>query len=298
MTPRSDSPRLAGVELGGTNAVMVLGHGTSIAERHSFRVSGPDETLNAIAGQLRQWQPEALGIATFGPIRVDPSAADHGSILKTTKPGWSDAQILSHLAAAVDGPARIHTDVVGAALAEGRLGAARGCSDFVYITIGTGIGLGIIANGQPVVGRLHPEGGHLRVRRAAGDDFAGTCPFHGDCLEGLASGPALAARFGGNAALAPDDDPFWAFVVDSLAEACASLMLLLASERIIFGGGVTAGRPWIAARVAAAVEAKLARYLPPLPARAFVTAELGTDAGPTGALLLAEQAYLAGLANL
>jgi fructokinase len=297
MTMPSDAPRLAGVELGGTNAVLVLGQGTSIVARQRFDVAGPDETLAAIAGQLRAWRPQALGIASFGPISLDPKAASYGSILATTKPGWSGTPILARLAAAVDGPAFIHTDVVGAALAEGRFGAARDCRDFVYITIGTGIGFGIIANGQPVLGTLHPEGGHLHVRRLPDDDFAGVCPFHGDCLEGLCSGPALGARFG-NALVASDDDPRWDAVVDALAEACASLRLLLATQKIIFGGGVIAGRPWLPSRIAAAVEAKVGAYLPAAADESITFAALGTDAGPTGALILAEQAYLTGLARL
>ena len=297
MTRPSDPPRLAGVELGGTNAIMVLGEGTRIVERRRFDVTTPDQTLAAVADQLRSWRPSALGIASFGPIRVDPAAEDHGSILATTKPGWSGAAVLSRLAAAVDGPARIHTDVVGAALAERRFGAARGCDDFVYITIGTGIGVAIIANGRPVVGTLHPEGGHIRLPRLAGDDFAGICAFHGDCLEGLCSGPAIGARFG-DAVAAADDDPRWAPVVDTLAEACATLRLLLATERIILGGGVTAGRPWLPERIESAVADKVSAYLPTWPSGSICIAALGTDAGPTGAIILAEQAYQTGLANL
>ena len=293
----SKPPRLAGVELGGTNAVVVLGQGTEIVERRRFGVTGPDETLTAIADQLREWSPQALGVASFGPISVDPMAANYGTILQTTKPGWSGAPVLARLAAAVDGPACLHTDVVGAALAEGRYGAAYAIDDFVYITVGTGIGFGIIANGQPVIGTLHPEGGHLRIRRLPEDDFAGVCPFHGDCLEGLCSGLALSARFG-DAQAASDDDPRWDAVVDALAEACVSLRLLLATRKIIFGGGVIAGRPWLPSRIAAAVEVKVGAYLPPAATDAITLAALGTDAGPTGALVLAEQAYLTGLAEL
>ena len=293
----SDPPLLAGVELGGTNAVVVLGQGTSIVERRRFDVTGPDETLSAVAAQLRVWRPQALGIASFGPISVDPKATNYGTILATTKPGWSNASVRDRLATAVDGPTHIHTDVVGAALAEGRFGAAQGCDDFVYITIGTGIGFGIIANGQPVLGTLHPEGGHLRVRRVAGDAFPGACAFHGDCLEGLCSGPALGARFG-DALAAADDHPRWFPVVDALAEACATLLLLLAPRRIIFGGGVTAGRPWLPTRIEAAVADKIGAYLPAVAPRTITGAALGTDAGPTGALILAERAYQIGLANL
>ncbi len=292
-----NEPRLAGVELGGTNAVMVLGAGTRIVERHRLKSTSPDETLGAIADKLREWRPDALGIASFGPVRLDPSASDYGTILQTPKPGWSGAAVRRQLAAAIEGPVAIQTDVVGAALAEGRFGAARDCRDFVYITIGTGIGVGIIANDQPVLGTLHPEGGHLRIRRLGADSFSGVCVFHGDCLEGLCSGPALGARFG-DALAASDGDSRWEYVVDALAEACATLRLLLATERIVFGGGVMAGRPWLAERIAATVDSKIGNYLPTAPRDWIRVAGLGTDAGPTGALILAEQAYQTGLANL
>ena len=293
----NNQPRLAGVELGGTNAIVVLGSGMRIVERHRIDVTSPDETLTAIARQLRCWNPQALGIASFGPVRIDPNADDYGTILATTKPGWSFTPILQPLAAVVDGPALISTDVIGAALAEVRFGAARDCRDSVYITIGTGIGIGIIANGQPILGTLHPEGGHLAVRRLAGDTFPGACVFHGDCLEGLCSGLALGARFG-DALAASDDDPRWDYVVDALAEACVTLRLLLATERIVLGGGVVTGRPWLAGRIAAAANAKIGPYLPPAPPDWIVLAGLGTDAGATGALILADQAYQTGLANL
>lgn len=286
----ADGPPIAGVELGGTNAIVVLGAGTFIVKRVRLPTGGAEDTLDAIYQQLAQWNAKALGIASFGPICLDPQLPDYGTMLATPKPGWSNAAILAALSPAVAGPVAIHTDVVAAAIAEGRFGAARGCRDFVYITIGTGVGAGVIVNGLPVTGRLHPEGGHVRVRRLAGDAFLGTCPFHGDCLEGLASGPSLAARFGQDPASVADNDARWDIVVDALAEFCSSLLLLLSSERVIFGGGVAAARPWMPGRIAAAVEVKLAQYLPPIPAGTFIAAELGTDAGPTGALLLAQHA--------
>jgi fructokinase len=293
----SRPPRLAGVELGGTNAVLVLGEGMRIVERVTLPVGGADDTLAAVREQLQRWAPRALGIASFGPICVDPTAANYGTMLATPKPGWSGARVRDTLAPAVDGPAALHTDVTAAALAEGRFGAAQGCRDFVYMTIGTGIGLGIIANGAPVVGRLHPEGGHISVRRVGGDAFAGVCPFHGDCLEGLASGPAIAARYGGDAALLGDDDPCWDPVVDALAEACATLLLILSSQKIILGGGVAMGRQWLPARVARAVGTKLANYPGPLAPGALCVAALGTNAGPTGALMLAENSFQASFSN-
>jgi fructokinase len=174
------------------------------------------------------------------------------------------------------------------------LGAARGLEDLVYITVGTGVGMGIIAGGRPVTGRMHPEAGHLRVPRLPGDDFAGVCLFHGDCLEGLASGPAIAARTGMTADVLPQDHPAWLPVADALAEGIAALMLTLACERIVIGGGVGLGRPHLLAMAKARIAAKLGGYLPSLDdaeiGAMIVPAALGSDAGPLGALALAELA--------
>ena len=285
--------RLAAVELGGTNALLALAEDGRVVDRRALAVGAPGATLGAIAGELRRWNGEgaieALGIASFGPIRVDRQAPDHGRMLATPKPGWSDADVLGSLAAAVAGPAVIHTDVTAAALAEGQAGAARGCSDHVYMTVGTGVGIGVIAGGRPVVGAMHPEGGHLPVRRQSGDGFAGACPFHGDCLEGLVSGPALAARCGGDPAVLGDDHPVWTPVADALAEACAILFTLLATQRIVIGGGVVRHRPWLIPAVAKRCGERLGVYL-----RFFAEDHLCAphfpDAGLRGALLLAEQA--------
>ncbi|HVF36555.1 MAG TPA: ROK family protein [Sphingomicrobium sp.] len=295
MEDRRSEARLAGVELGGTNAIVVLGRGTEIVERKRFTVGAPHATLAAIEEQLRHWtevEPiAALGIASFGPIELDPANPSYGQILLTPKPGWAGAGVLAQLQEAIDCPALVHTDVTAAALAEGRFGAARGCSDFIYMTIGTGIGVGIITGGRPVIGRLHPEAGHMRVRRVDRDSFAGSCPIHMDCLEGLAAGPALAARAGKAGEWLTNDDSVWASVVDALAEGCANLFLTLASERIVLGGGVANGRAWLADAVGRSTAAKLGGYLPFVVDQApVVMAALGADAGPRGALLLAEQA--------
>lgn len=294
----NDAPRLVGVELGGTKAIVVLGHGTEIAERAWISVTDAGGTLGAVAEQLREWRGtgpiDALGIASFGPIVIQPNGPGFGHMLATSKPGWEGADVFAELQRAANCPAAIHTDVTAAALAEGEYGAARGCSDHVYMTIGTGIGIGIIAGGRPLTGQLHPEGGHVRVHRMPGDTFEGVCPFHGDCFEGLASGPALAARAGRPGSELGDDDPAWLPVVDAIAEACANLFLNLASERIVIGGGVIVDRPWLVDAVSRSAARKLGGYLPFVTDRApIVAAELGADAGPRGALLLAERALKA-----
>jgi fructokinase len=287
--------RLAGVELGGTNANLVLGTPKEIVERCRLEVTDGADTLNRIADQLQKWhqaQPiEALGIASFGPLQLDSGQADYGHVVATVKPRWDGADVLGTLERALGCPAIIHTDVTGAALAEGAFGAAIGCHDFVYITVGTGIGMGIIVAGKPVVASLHPEAGHLRVRRMEGDSFGGVCSYHEDCLEGLASGPAIATRARKPGTEVTDDDPVWLPVMDALAEGCSSLFLTLASERIVLGGGVINQRHWLVEEIAFRTAAKLGGYLPYIGARApIVAAALGADAGQRGALLLAERA--------
>lgn len=287
--------RLAGVELGGTKAVVVLGDDAGIARRVRIEVSDARETLRTIAGQLAEWNREtpieALGIAAFGPIGINPDRPDYGHVLNTPKPGWEGADVVGSLGSVIDGPVALHTDVTAAALAEGRWGAAKGCSDYAYMTVGTGVGVGIIAAGEPLVGQLHPEAGHMQIPRRAGDDFNGSCPFHGDCLEGLASGSAIEARAGVAGEDLADDDPSWPFVIDAIASGCANLLLVLASQRIVLGGGVINARRRLVDEIAERCAEMLGGYLPFVGERAPIAgAELGQDAGPRGSLLLAGKA--------
>lgn len=281
-----DEPLLAGIELGGTKTIAVLARGGVVVDQVRVATTSPHETLGAIAARLAAWQPRAIGIASFGPVAIHRGDPRFGRILATPKAGWEGADLIAALAPSV--PVELSTDVIAAALAEGASGAAAGLTDFAYVTIGTGIGMGIVSGGRPLTGRLHPEAGHMVVPRPAGDAFAGTCPFHGDCLEGLASGPAIERRTGRPASEIGDDDPAWPFVVDALGHAFANLRLTLASEAIVIGGGVAVARPWLAAALAKRSDEVLAGYLPE---RSLVLpAALGAEAGPRGALLLAEAA--------
>ncbi len=282
----SSDPLLAGVELGGTKTIAVLARGGEVIDRLRVATTTPAETLGAISERLAEWQPAALGIASFGPVAINPGDPRYGQILATPKPGWNGTDLVAALAPSM--PVAISTDVIAAALAEGQAGAASGLSDFVYVTIGTGIGVGIVSHGRPLNGRLHPEAGHMRVPRVRGDIFPGTCSFHHGCLEGLASGPAISARARLDAASIADDDPSWVFVVDALAQGFVNLRLTLACQRIVIGGGVALGRPWLAAAIEARMDEILAGYLPD--ACEVVPAALGADAGPHGALLLAASA--------
>ena len=290
--------RLAGIELGGTKCVVVLGSGERIVERIQLPTTTPDATLGQAIDVLRGWQDAApldgIGIASFGPIRVDPQAADYGQILATPKPGWAGADVLGAVRSAFACPVGVDTDVNAAALAEQAHGAAQGCDTVVYLTIGTGLGGGVVVGGQPVHGQMHPEIGHLRLRRAVGDGFKGACPFHGDCIEGLIAGPALHARLPRPPGELPPQDPAWDAVAHDLAQLLASLMLSLSPQRIVVGGGVTNRQPHLLPRARALVPELLAGYLGPLAAAAMEALvcppALGDDAGPTGALVLASRA--------
>lgn len=291
---------VAGVELGGTKSVAVLARGDEIVARAKCATATPDETLGFLWAQLRQWSADqhvtALGIASFGPIRVDPKAPDYGTMLTTPKRGWSNARVAAALTAGLDCPWLIDTDVNAAALAEWRWGAARGHDVVCYLTIGTGVGGGILVDGKPLHGTLHPEIGHLRLRRVDGDQFAGACPFHGDCIEGLLSGPALAARFGGPTELIGDDDPRWSNVASDLGELLGFLALALSPGTIIIGGGIGMGRGALLQRAQAILVDRLAGYLPAITSESartlVVQPALGDDAGPRGAIALAQLASL------
>jgi fructokinase len=289
----NDHPLVAGIELGGTKAVAVLACGPSIVDRVRVPTTDPAETLGALSAQLERWTDAgqrfaAIGIASFGPVGLDHRRPDYGHITTTPKPGWAHTDVRGHFAARFDLPIGFDTDVNGAALAEGRWGASIGCSVHVYVTIGTGIGGGAVVDGRPVHGLVHPEHGHLRVRRRPGDAFGGVCPYHGDCIEGLASGPAIAARAGAPAEQLGPEHPVWADVAAELGELMASLVLVLSPERIVVGGGVATGQPWLLPNVRRATAEALAGYVAGIDAgrlaELIVPPALGDDAGPLGAV--------------
>lgn len=287
---------IAGLELGGTKCVAILGsENGDIRARETIRTTDPVSTLSALEAVLDRWQFDALGVASFGPLELDPASPQFGSISVTPKPGWSGTDLMRRLAARYSKPLAIQTDVIGAALAEGRWGAAQGVASHCYITIGTGVGVGLISGGQPVQGAAHGEAGHMRVRRAPSDGFAGFCPFHGDCVEGLISGPALAQRFGRPAQELSDDAPQWDLFVHDLTALLHNLVVTAAPERIAIGGGVMASRAHLFAKLRVALAASiggygsLARYAEQLDHR-LGPPGLGTSAGPMGAIALGVQA--------
>lgn len=285
---------VAGLELGGTKCVAVLARGPQILALESVPTTTPDETLGALDRHLRSWWSEqpfaSLGIASFGPLGLDPDGADFGQITITPKPGWAGVSILGRYRALFPVPVGFDTDVNGAGLAEYRWGAARNCNSLAYLTIGTGLGGGVLIHGQPVHGRIHPEIGHLRLRRAAGDGFAGICPFHGDCLEGLISGPAIAARTGVSAASLAADHPVWSHVVHDLGELVALLVLTVSPRRILIGGGVGGGITHLLPQVHVAAMNALGGYVAGMDASTLAgivrPPGLGQRAGPLGAIAL------------
>ncbi len=236
----------AGLEAGGTKFNCIIASGPDeILSEGRFPTTTPDETLAAVihffqseALRLRI-QYRALGVATFGPVDLDPSSPTYGFITSTPKPHWGFANLLGPLQDALQVPAAFDTDVNGAAVGEGRWGAARGLQNFVYLTIGTGVGGGGVIGGKPMHGLVHPEMGHMLLRRdPARDPYPGACPFHGDCLEGLCAGPALAKRWGAPAETFGPDHPAWALEAEYIAAALHNLTCILSPQRIILGGGV------------------------------------------------------------
>jgi fructokinase len=297
-------PLLAGVELGGTKCVCILGTGPGdIRARLQIPTTAPGETLARIEEVLSGWADgdpgiAALGIACFGPLDLTPGSPRYGHILSTPKPGWSHTGVADRLGGRLGVPVGVNTDVNGAACAEARWGAGRDLPGLVYITVGTGVGAGVLAGGRPLLGFSHPELGHVRVPRMAGDTWPGSCPYHGDCVEGLASGPAIAARSGRPAAELAADHPVWESVAFALGQMLCTLVLAYAPHRIILGGGVMNARPALLPNVRRHLAAGLNGYLeaPQLTCGLdayVVPPALGELAGPLGALALAAQALAA-----
>lgn len=287
------------IEAGGTKFVCEAGYGPlEIPQvfREVIPTTTPASTLAAVVGffeRVRKTEGEfaGIGVGAFGPLDIDPRSATWGSILDTPKPGWSGVSLVAPLVGRFRCPVAVDTDVNAAALAEMRFGAAVDVDSLVYVTVGTGIGGGVVIGGRTLSGMLHPEMGHIRVRRDARDEtFPGVCPFHGDCLEGLASGPAILARWGTKLEGLPDTHPGLEIIGGYLGQLAATVALVLSARRIIFGGGVTSAR--LLPLIRAAAERELAGYLPVATRgggfeRLIVAPVLGDRAGITGAMLLA-----------
>lgn len=225
--------------MGGTKTDMTVGIShDDMDEPHRISTTGPKETLDGIADYFASSDVTAIGVASFGPLNLDRSSPDFGTLRATPKPEWSGVPIRRQLADKLRVPVNIDTDVNGAARGEGRWGAARGMDDFVYVTVGTGIGAGVVVRREPIAGARHPEMGHIAVRRHPDDRHPGSCPYHGDCLEGMAAGPALEARFGRPETWS-GNDAVTDIAVHYLAQGMIDLVYTVAPERIVVGGGVS-----------------------------------------------------------
>ena len=295
------TPIYGGIEGGGTKFVCAVGsaEGESLAETR-FPTTTPEETLNrAIAffqEQTRLLGPlSGLGIACFGPLDPDIHSPTYGHILATPKAGWAGTDVVGALRSALPVPIAFDTDVNGAALGEWRWGAAQGLSTFLYFTVGTGVGGGAMVEGKLLHGLIHPEMGHIPLPHDyAQDPFPGGCPFHGDCFEGLASGPAMEKRWGQRAENLPADHPAWDLEAHYIARAMQGFICSFSPQRIILGGGVLQ-QPALLPLVRAKVLAYLNNYVNSEAILEhidtyIVPPGLGARAGVCGAFALAQQA--------
>jgi fructokinase len=291
-----------GIEAGGTKFVCAVGSGPDdVRAKTQFPTTTPDETLGRAIDFFRS-QPDdlaAIGIASFGPVDPNPASPTYGYVTTTPKPGWAQTDFAGTIGRALDLPVGFDTDVNGAALGEYRWGAAQGLDTFIYLTIGTGLGGGGLVNGRPMHGLIHPEMGHIRLPHDwEADPFAGACPYHGDCLEGLAAGPAIEARWGQPGATLPPDHPAWELEAHYLALGLVNFITTLSPQRIIMGGGVM-GQAQLYPLVRRNVQALLNEYVQAPQILEGIDAYivppgLGNLAGVLGAIALAEEACRGG----
>lgn len=294
--------RFGGIEAGGTKFVCGVGSGPDdLQVGPSFPTTTPEETIErAIRFFQEQVEPvEAIGIGSFGPIDIDPASPTYGHITKTPKPGWSHVDLRGQVADALSVPVAFDTDVNAAALGEHRWGAGQDVDTLVYLTVGTGIGGGVMANGRLVHGLVHPEVGHIRLPHdLEADPYPGACPYHGDCFEGLAAGPALAGRWGQRAEGLPREHPAWDLEAHYIALGLVNLIVTLSPQRIILGGGVMQ-QPHLFPLVRTKVQKLLNGYVQsPAILKGIddyiVPPGLGGRAGVLGSIALAEQAWQEG----
>lgn len=238
------SPLIATIEAGGTKMIAGLASGPeNIRVRERIPTTSPEETISALISFLQSASsehggPAALAIGSFGPLDLKLDSSTYGFVTNTPKPGWSNTDFLGPIQEALQVPAVFETDVNAALAGEAEWGAARGLQHAAYFTIGTGIGGSLMIDGNLIHGEGHSEMGHMRVRRHADDYFEGCCPFHQDCLEGLASGTAMNKRWGTNAEYLEKDHPAWEIEADYIAQACLNLLMIAPPQKIILGGGV------------------------------------------------------------
>jgi len=288
---------LGAIEAGGTKFVCGIGQedGT-IIDRVSFPTTTPEETMGQVLEYFKGKDVEAIGIGSFGPIDPVLGSPTYGYITTTPKPHWGQYNLVGAVAEQFNGPIGFDTDVNGAALGEYTWGAAQGLDSCLYITVGTGIGAGAVVGGKLIHGLSHPEMGHIVVRRHPDDTYAGFCPYHGDCLEGLAAGPAIGGRWDKPAADLAVDHPAWEMEAHYLAHALMSYVLILSPQKIVMGGGVMK-QSHLFPLIRTKLQELLQGYVqhPALNIdidNYIVSPQLGDNAGLSGALGLAKLALL------
>jgi len=230
---------LGALEAGGTKMVCAIGDdGGNIIERVSIETKTPEDTMPQIIDFFKGKNIEALGVGSFGPIDLNRESTTYGYITSTPKLAWRNYDICGELGRALNVPVGFDTDVNASALGEGGYGALQGLTSGIYITIGTGIGVGILSEGKALHNMLHPEAGHVLIRQRKDDDFVGNCPYHGTCFEGLAAGPALAKRYNAPAVELAERSEVWELEADYIAQALMNYILVVSPQRIVLGGGV------------------------------------------------------------
>jgi fructokinase len=292
-----------GIEGGGTKFRLIVANSPhDVLAEEQFITTSPTETLKKCVkffrfiDQLNDCQIEAVGVGSFGPLDLDPNSPRYGFLTRTPKPAWSNTNILGFLQDRFDCPIFLDTDVNCAALGEHAWGAAQGLNDFVYITVGTGIGGGVFCNGRPLHGLVHSELGHMLIPHdKVHDPFAGICPFHGDCLEGLASGLAISKRWGQSAGSLPQNHPAWDLEAGYLGLAITNIILTLSPYRVVLGGGVMNQNSMLV-KIRAHVNTNLKGYVQPLRSKTSINSlivlpGLGEKAGVLGAVSLARNLF-------
>ena len=285
------------LEAGGTKMVLSVGNEQNeLLEQTSIPTEAPEKTIPAMIDWFRGKGIVSLGIGTFGPVDLREGSDTYGWITKTPKPGWSNKPLLPPMRDELGVPALIDTDVNAAALAEWKLGAARGLNSCVYVTVGTGIGAGLVIEGNLVHGLVHPELGHMLLRREEADPApAGFCPYHEGCLEGLAAGPAIEKRWGRKGYELPENHEAWDLEAAYLAQMCVNMICSFSPEKIILGGGVMQQKqlfPLIRKKTLALLNEYIQADAILKDIDHYITEPgLGTKSGATGALLLARFAW-------
>jgi len=282
------------LEAGGTKMVAAIyDREGNLRDRTVVKTETPDRTIPELIGFFEQKKLRAMGIGSFGPVEIHPDSEDYGRILRSPKTDWEGFSFYESFHKALECPVVIDTDVNAAVLGEARYGALSDVKNGLYLTVGTGVGAGIIVNGQLLHGLLHSEAGHILVSRIPGDDFECCCKYHSHCLEGLASGPAILARTGLEGAKLTRDHPVWDLVSTYLAEALADYALVLSPERMVLGGGVMK-QEHLFPRIREKFLEKLGGYLtqpsPEQMAQYIVPSSVGGDQGILGAFCLARDA--------